>query len=74
VTSAADTGKSFDSSIIKSKGVFTLDTTKLGNKEYDYFCTIHPFMKAKFTIGGAAGGGSNATKPSASNTTGSGKS
>lgn len=71
VTSAADTGKSFDSSIIKSKGVFTLDTTKLGNKEYDYFCTIHPFMKAKFTIGGAA---SNATKPPASNTTGSGKS
>ena len=74
VTSSADTGKSFDSSIIKSKGVFTLDTTKLGDKEYDYFCTIHPFMKAKFTIGGAAGGATGATKPSATNTSGSGKS
>src|ERR671933_378539 len=73
VTSFADTGKSFDSSIIKSKGVFTLDTTKLSDKEYDYFCTIHPFMKAKFTIGGAAGA-SNATKPSATNTSGSGNS
>jgi hypothetical protein len=30
-------------------------------------------MKAKFTIGGAAGA-SNATKPSATNTSGSGKS
>jgi plastocyanin len=73
VTSSADTGKSFDSSIIKSKGVFTLDTMKLGDKEYDYFCTIHPFMKAKFTIGGAAGT-TGATKPSATNTSGSGKS
>ena len=74
VTSSADTGKSFDSSIIKSKGVFTLDTTKLGDKEYDYFCTIHPFMKAKFTIGAAAGGATGATKASATNTSGSGKS
>jgi plastocyanin len=74
VTSSADTGKSFDSSIIKSKGVFTLDTTKLGDKEYDYFCTIHPFMKAKFTIGSTADGAAGATKPSATNTSGSGKS
>jgi plastocyanin len=74
VTSSADTGKSFDSSIIKSKGAFTLDTTKLGDKEYDYFCTIHPFMKAKFTIGSAAGGANSTTKPSATNTSGSSKS
>src|SRR5919202_3594482 len=67
VTSFADTGKSFDSSIIKSKGTFTLDTTKLtDNKEYDYFCTIHPFMKAKFNIGnaGAAASTGGATKSS----------
>src|SRR5919199_1793732 len=65
VTSFKDTGKSFDSSIIKSKGTFTLDTTKLtDNKEYDYFCTIHPFMKAKFTIGNV---GAGATKSSATN-------
>lgn len=53
VTSSKDVGKSFDSSLIKPKGSFTLDTSKLTGKEYDYFCTVHPFMRAKFTIGGA---------------------
>src|SRR5919199_5742865 len=43
VTSFKDTGKSFDSSLIKSKGTYTLDTSKLNGKEYTYFCTIHPF-------------------------------
>jgi plastocyanin len=64
VTSYKDAGKSFDSSIIKSKDTFTLDTTKLGEKEYDYFCTLHPFMRAKFTID--SGGGTTADKSSAS--------
>ena len=77
VTSSADIGKSFDSSIIKSKGTFILDTTKLSdNKEYDYFCTIHPFMKAKFTIGSvgsAAGPAGGATKSSSTNATTSAK-
>jgi plastocyanin len=50
VTSFKDTGKSFDSSIIMPKKTFTLNTAKLSGKEYDYFCTIHPFMKAKFNI------------------------
>ena len=50
VTSFKDTGKSFDSSIIMPKKTFTLNTAKLTGKEYDYFCTIHPFMKAKFNI------------------------
>jgi plastocyanin len=53
VTSSKDVGKSFDSSLIKPKATFTLDTSKLTEKEYDYFCTVHPFMRAKFTIGGA---------------------
>jgi plastocyanin len=50
VTSFKDTGKSFDSSIIMPKKTFTLNTAKLSGTEYDYFCTIHPFMKAKFNI------------------------
>lgn len=50
VTSFKDTGKSFDSSIIMPKKTFTLDTAKLSGTEYDYFCTLHPFMKAKFNI------------------------
>ena len=73
VTSYKDAGKSFDSSIIKPKGTFTLDTTKLGEKEYDYFCTLHPFMRAKFTIGGD-GGGATADKSSATTAGTSGKS
>jgi plastocyanin len=71
VTSYKDAGKSFDSSIIKSKGTFTLDTTKLGEKEYDYFCTLHPFMRAKFTIDS---GGATADKSSASTAINSSKS
>ncbi len=50
VTSAKDQGKTFDSSIIMSKKTFTLDVSKLTPSGYDYFCTIHPFMKAKFTV------------------------
>jgi plastocyanin len=74
VTSFKDAGKSFDSSIMKSKDTFTLDTTKLSNNEYDYFCTIHPFMKAKFTIGNAgAGSASSTTNSSATNASNSGK-
>jgi plastocyanin len=52
VTSFADSGKSFDSSLIMPKRTFALNTAKLSEKTYDYFCTIHPFMKAKFTISG----------------------
>jgi hypothetical protein len=76
VTSYKDAGKSFDSSIIKSKGNFTLDTTKLGEKEYDYFCTLHPFMRAKFTIdsGSSSGGAATANKSSASTAINSSKS
>ncbi|MFZ0509977.1 MAG: cupredoxin domain-containing protein [Candidatus Nitrosopolaris sp.] len=52
VTSFTDSGKSFDSSLIMPKKTFAINTAKLTEKTYDYFCTIHPFMKAKFTIGG----------------------
>ena len=50
VTSAKDNGKSFDSSIIMSKKKFVLDTSNLKDSEYNYFCTIHPFMKGKFVL------------------------
>jgi plastocyanin len=53
VTSFTDSGKSFDSSLIMPKKTFALNTAKLTEKTYDYFCTLHPFMKAKFTIGGS---------------------
>jgi plastocyanin len=50
VTSLKDQGKSFDSSIIMAKKTFTLDISRLTTGQYDYFCTIHPFMKAKFVV------------------------
>ncbi|HEY6884522.1 MAG TPA: plastocyanin/azurin family copper-binding protein [Nitrososphaeraceae archaeon] len=64
VTSYKDSGKSFDSSLIMPKKTFTLDTSKLTQKEYDYFCTIHPFMRAKFTIGVTASAGKNSATSS----------
>jgi plastocyanin len=64
VTSYKDSGKSFDSSLIMPKKTFTLDTSKLTQKEYDYFCTIHPFMRAKFTIGVTTSAGKNSTTSS----------
>ena len=50
VTSFTDSGKSFDSALIMPKKTFALNTAKLTEKTYDYFCTLHPFMKAKFNI------------------------
>jgi plastocyanin len=50
VTSLKDDGKSFDSSIIMGNANYTLLLSDLKEKEYDYFCTIHPYMKAKFQI------------------------
>jgi plastocyanin len=50
VTSLKDDGKSFDSSIIMGNANYTLLRSDLKEKEYDYFCTIHPYMKAKFQL------------------------
>jgi plastocyanin len=50
VTSLKDDGKSFDSSIIMANANYTLSLSDLKEKEYDYFCTIHPYMKAKFQL------------------------
>ena len=69
VTSLKDDGKSFDSSIIKPNGNYTLDTSALGNSEYEYFCTIHPYMKAKFIM---STGAPSALAPIAQNNSSSG--
>ena len=50
VTSLKDDGKSFDSSIIMGNANYTLLLSDLNEKEYEYFCTIHPYMIAKFRI------------------------
>ena len=53
VTSAPD-GSVFDSSIISVGKSYRLDTSKLDVKEYDYLCTVHPFMTGKIVITGQA--------------------
>ena len=50
VTSASDAGVSFDSSLIKSGETYNLDTSTLNETEYDYMCTVHPFMTGKIVI------------------------
>jgi plastocyanin len=49
VTSAPD-GSVWDSGIISSGKTFRLDTSKLNSTEYDYLCTVHPFMAGKIII------------------------
>ena len=49
VTSAPDGGV-WDSGIISSGKSFRLDTSKLNSTEYDYLCTVHPFMQGKIII------------------------
>ncbi len=50
VTSFADSGKSFDSSLIMPKKTFGLNTAHLIKQRYDYFCSIHPFMRGTINI------------------------
>src|SRR5438445_7172711 len=51
VTSASDAGATFDSGLIsKTGGTYQLNTSKLNGTEYDYMCTVHPFMTGKIMI------------------------
>lgn len=50
VTSLADTGATFDSSIISAGDKWNLDTENLTAGEYEYFCTVHPFMTSKIIV------------------------
>jgi len=49
VTSAPD-GSVWDSGIIAAGKSYQLDTSKLNATEYDYLCTVHPFMTGKIII------------------------
>ncbi len=49
VTNAPD-GSIFDSSLIAPGKTYSLDTSKLNGTEYDYMCTVHPFMTGKIVI------------------------
>src|SRR5574338_70405 len=54
VTSAADAGGTFDSSLINAGEKFDLDTSKLKEGAYEYMCIVHPWMTASFVLGGSA--------------------
>lgn len=56
VTSSADGGATFDSSLIAAGATYRLDTSTLQAGTYDYFCIVHPWMAASFVLaeGGAA--------------------
>ncbi len=51
VTSLIDDGKTFDSKTIKPNATYILDAMNLKDAQYDYFCTVHPHMKGKITVG-----------------------
>ncbi|MGQ0606718.1 MAG: cupredoxin domain-containing protein [Candidatus Nitrosotenuis sp.] len=67
VTSAADAGNTFDSSLINAGGKYLLDTSKLQPGTYEYMCIVHPWMIASFDLGDASGQrlaeGATATDP-----------
>ena len=50
VTSAADAGNTFDSNLISAGGKYQLDTGKLAAGEYQFMCTVHPFMSGTLVI------------------------
>ncbi len=50
VTSSIDFGETFDSSLISAGNKFQLDTGSLDVGEYEYMCTVHPWMIATFVI------------------------
>jgi plastocyanin len=65
-TVTEQTASLFDSSIINAGATYLLNTADLDVGEYEYYCTLHPFMVATLTIteGGAESaptGGTNAT-------------
>ncbi|MGI0019531.1 MAG: cupredoxin domain-containing protein [Nitrososphaera sp.] len=40
----------FDSDLINAGKTWTLDTSKLAEGDYEYFCELHPFMTAMLTL------------------------
>lgn len=52
VTSSVDEGQTFDSSLIMAGDTFLLQSSDLSEDNYDYFCTLHPFMKGSIILNG----------------------
>ena len=50
VTSQADLGETFDSSVISAGSKYQLDTKDLAAGEYPYFCSVHPLMTATLVV------------------------
>ena len=50
VTSTEGTGEIFDSSLVSAGETYSLDTTDLEVREYEYFCFVHPWMIATLII------------------------
>jgi plastocyanin len=50
VTSQADIGQTFDSSVISAGAKYQLDTANIAAGEYSYFCTVHPLMVGTLVI------------------------
>jgi plastocyanin len=50
VTSSADAGATFDSGLFNAGETFKLDTSELAAGTYEYFCIVHPWMTASFTL------------------------
>lgn len=55
VTSSADFGGTFDSDLISAGAKWSLDTKNLAAGEYEYMCTVHPFMTSKLIVVGSEG-------------------
>lgn len=50
VTSSADFGETFDSSLFESGEIFRLDTSELEIGEYEYMCVVHPWMVSTLIV------------------------
>jgi len=50
VTSSVDFGDTFDSDLISAGAKWSLNTENLAAGEYEYMCTVHPFMTGKIIV------------------------
>ena len=50
VTSSVDVGETFDSSMLSEGETFQLDTNGLEIGDYEYYCTLHPWMVSNLII------------------------
>ena len=50
VTSSVDAGETFDSGLLNEGETFQLDTNELEIGDYEYYCTLHPWMVSKLII------------------------